>query len=384
MWYAGTDPDTIKTFGSAERPLIRLSQQNPRREVQQRYLSQVLRLESVPDTATILQTYNPKELSYDEVSLMLAIARVLKADYLIDDVEIVWARISHGVTMLAGSSGERLTVTLSRTWPAVLAVLKIVEVSPELTEGLTKDLVRVHLYSKIQSFVPSSQRVGLEALQKSLSRRRELYRLELEDTGALEPIFAEFLAGRVEFEQVLNAATRASAGHTQRVGHDSVGTVDNVLVDVVNTPLAQEVVAISAPVAGPPILRPDADIRERLLTADRDISQLNNYRLFLGLSDRVFQLERDFFTWPHSTQVAWAGRRVVFLFSLAHSAQTMYYDIELRGARTAGDAGGVPIHTTTIIAKNRIFIPVPPPIVACLQVTDSPVEFYVRFDIIGH
>jgi molecular chaperone HtpG len=371
-------------FGSAERPLIRLSQQNPRREVQQRYLSQVLRLESVPDTATILQTYSPKELSYDEVSLMLAIARVLKADYLIDDVEIVWARISHGVTMLTGSSGERLTVTLSRTWPAVLAVLKIMEVSPELTEGLTKDLVRVHLYSKIQSFVPSSQRVGLEALQKSLSRRRELYRLELEDTGALEPIFAEFLAGRVEFEQVLNAATRASAGQTQRVGHESVGTVDNVLVDVVNTPLAPEVSAISAPVAGPPILRPDADIRERLLTADRDIAQLNNYRLFLGLSDRVFQLERDFFTWPHSTQVAWAGRRVVFLFSLAHSAQTMYYDIELRGARTAGDAGGVPIHTTTIIARNRIFIPVPPPIVACLQVTDSPVEFYVRFDIIGH
>lgn len=385
LWYAGTDPETISTFSSEERPLVRLSQSNPRREVQQRYLRDVLRLHAVPDAATVLETYKRTELSWDEVTLMLAIARVLKTDYLIDDVQIDWVRISHGVPMLAELAGERVILKLSRTWSAVQALLKVIEASPELVDGLTKDLVRVHIYDRIKSFVPSSQRAGLDALQKTLARRRELYRLEIDDRGDLEPLIAEYLAGKVEFQEVLTVAASRASGQTQRVGSESVGTVENVLVDVVNTPVQPNAVqAIAVPVAGSPILRTDMDVQERLLTAEKEIPQLNNYRVFLALSDRLFQLEREFFTWPHSTQVAWAGRRIVFLFGLAQSAQTLYYDIELRGNRSAGDAGGTPVVTTTIVTKNRVFVPMPQQLVECFRVTDAPVEFYVRFDLLGH
>ena len=196
---------------------------------------------------------------------------------------------------------------------------------------------------------------------------------------------AEYLAGKLDFQEVLTAATRVSSGHTQRVGSESVGTVENVLVDVVNAPVQPGVVqVISVPVSGSPILRVDMEVPERLLTTEKEIPHLNNHRMFLSLSDRLFQLEREFFTWPHSTQVAWAGRRIVFLFGLAQSAQSLYYDIELRGTRTAGDAGGTPVITTTIVTKNRIFVPVPPQLAKCFLVTDTPVEFYVRFDLLGH
>jgi molecular chaperone HtpG len=385
LWYPGTDADTISTFSSEERPLVRVSQHNPRRDLQTRYLQQILRLAPVPDTATVQEIYKPSELAWNEVTLMLAIARVLRSDYLIDDVQIEWVRISHGVAMLTEMVGERLLIKLARTWSVAQAMIKAIDASPELLDGLTKDLVRVHIYERIKSFVPSSQRAGLDALQKTLVRRRELYRLEVDDKGDLEPLLAEYLAGKLDFQEVLSAASRVSAGHTQRVGSESVGTVENVLVDVVNAAVQPNAVqAISVPVAGSPILRVDMNIQERLLTTEKDIPHLNNHRVFLALSDRLFQLEREFFTWPHSTQVAWAGRRIVFLFGLAHSAQSLYYDIELRGDRAAGDAGGTPVITTTIVAKNRIFVPVPPQLANCFLVTTSPVEFYVRFDMLGH
>jgi molecular chaperone HtpG len=69
---------------------------------------------------------------------------------------------------------------------------------------------------------------------------------------------------------------------------------------------------------------------------------------------------------------------------LAQSAQSLYYDIELRGNRSAGDAGGTAVVTTTIVTKNRIFVPMPQQLAECFRVTDAPVEFYVRFDLLGH
>ncbi len=385
LWFAGTDPETISTFSSQERPLVRVSQQNPRRELQLRYIRTVLGLDEVPNTAQVLETYRPEDLVYSEITMMLSIARILRSDYLIEDIHIEWVRIGHGVHLLAEMLGDRLVLKLSRTWPVVQALIKAIEGSPELVDGLTKDLIRVHIYDRIKSFVPSSQRAGLDALQKTLARRRELYRLEAEDKGDLDTLVAEYLAGELKFQEVLTAATRVSSGQRQRVGSESVGAVESVFVDVVNAPpQLASVQTISSPVAGSPILRADTDVQERLLTTNRAIPQLNNHRVFLALSDRLFQLEREFFTWPHSTQVAWAGRRVVFLFGLAQSAQSLYYDIELRGNRTAGDAGGAPLVTTTIVTKNRIFVPVPPQLTDCFLVTDAAIEFFVRFDLLGN
>lgn len=385
QWYAGNDAETIRTFSSPESPLLRISQNHPRREVQQRYLNQILKVPEIPDTATVTQTYDLNELTRDEVSLTIALARVLRYDYLIEDVDINWVNISHGVPLLASLEDDKVTIKLSRTWSALQAVVKVIETSYELLDGFTKDLVRVHIYPRIQSFVPSSQRAGLDALQKTLERKKELYRLDYEDKGELEPLLADYLSGKVEIGQVLTAAVVASSGQSQRVSEAQVGVIEQVLPDVVSAPVqAGDNQAVSAPTAGSPILRLETHIQERLLTTDRQIPQLNNHKMFLALSDRLFQKESDFFRWPHSTQVAWAGRRIVYLFSVANSGFSLYYDIELRGKRTAGEAGGMALATTTIVANNRILVPVPTQLAECFKISDSPVEFYVRFDLLTH
>lgn len=383
--YAGTDPDIIRTFSSQERPLLRISQSQPRRNVQIRYLTQILNIAPIPDSASIIETYSPNDLTTDEFSMTLAIARVLRFDYLLDDVEIVWAKISHGVPMIAAMKNDRVTITVSRSWPALISILRVIGKSYDLLDALAKDFVRAHLYQRISGFVPSSQRVGLDALQKALERKKELYRLEENDRGALEPIFAEYLAGNVNLGQVLTAATKVSAGHTQKVTAANIGSIENVLPDVVNNAVIHAAPqVVTSPTPGSPILRLESEISQRLLIATHDIPQLNNHKVFLALSDRLFAREKDFFLYPHSTQVAWAGRRIVYLFSVANSGYSIYYDIELRGSKFAGEAGGTAMPTTTIVSSNRIFVPVPPQLESCFQVTDSPVEFYVRFDLLTH
>lgn len=383
-WYEGTDTDIIGTFGSVDNPLVRVSQIQPRRDLQKRYLQEIAKLLQVPNTATITETYKSADLTWPEVDLTLSIGRVLRTDYLIEDLSIDWVKISHGVPMLAETHGDRLLLRISRTWTAIQALLGVVSHSSEIMDGMTKDFVRVHVYDRIKAFVPSSQRAGLDALQRTLARRSELYRLEPEDKGELEPLLADYLANRIDLSEVLTAAIHVNAGQAQSVGTDAVAAVETVLHDVVNTVVQPETVQpISAPSPGSPILRPEIEVRQRLLTVERELPQLNNHKLFLALSDKLFRRERDFFNWPHTTQVAWAGRRIVFLFGLANSPQSLYYDIELRGSRTAGAAGGAPILTTTIVTKNRIFVPVPPQLLDCFQVTTDPVEFYVRFDVLG-
>jgi molecular chaperone HtpG len=385
QWYAGSDAETIRTFSSEDSPLVRVSQGNPRRELQQRYITQILALPAIPDAASILERFGPENLTRDELSLTFAVGRTLRTDYLFENVEINWVRISHGVPMLAAMDGEKLTVSLSRSWSALQTILKVMEASPEVIDGLAKDFVRVHVYPHIHSFVPSSQRTGLEALQKTLERRRELYRLEPDDRGELEPLLADYLTGKIDLGQVLTAATHVTSGQTQHVRKENVGTVEMVLADVVNAPVrAEETPNLGAPAPGSPILRPDSTIHEKLLITQRELPQLNNYKLFLALSDRLFLREREFFLWPHSTQVAWAGRRIVFLFSLANSDQSLYYDVELRGDRIAGDAGGTALVTTTIVASNRIFVPVPQQLAKCFEISGSSIEFYVRFDVLLH
>lgn len=97
----------------------------------------------------------------------------------------------------------------------------------------------------------------------------------------LEPLLADYLTGKVDFTEVLTAAVNASSGHAQRVSSDSVGRVETVLNDVINTAVEPGVIqAISVPMPGSPILRIESELKERLLTTERELPQLNNHRMF--------------------------------------------------------------------------------------------------------
>jgi molecular chaperone HtpG len=61
----------------------------------------------------------------------------------------------------------------------------------------------------------------------------------------------------------------------------------------------------------------------------------------------------------------------------------LYYDIELREPIDHAKAGGGMFRTTTLITKNRIFVPVPETLAEEFKVASGPKEFFVRFDFLS-
>ena len=121
---------------------------------------------------------------------------------------------------------------------------------------------------------------------------------------------------------------------------------------------------------------------KKLLVVDQPSSSLNDFQMFIAISDRAFKAEYAFFTVPHTTRIIWGGRRIIFILTHPSSTFSLYYDIELFEDIGGNAVGGV-FPTTTIITKNRIFILIP---LGLKQFFDlkgrGKREFHVRFDTI--
>ena len=71
-----------------------------------------------------------------------------------------------------------------------------------------------------------------------------------------------------------------------------------------------------------------------------------------------FSVTRVFFLQPHSTDIVWGGRKVMFVFQHHSKRFGLYYDILCPGLVGSGSSGG-PRTTATILTKKRTFIPIP-------------------------
>ena len=106
--------------------------------------------------------------------------------------------------------------------------------------------------------------------------------------------------------------------------------------------------------------------------------------MFLGLSDRLVRTEGDFFRSPHTSRVLWGGHRVIFIFTEATGRLSLYYDIQLREPIDAARSGGSMFPTTTLVTKDRIFVPIPEELESKFQIDGGPKEFVVRFDLLSN
>ena len=132
----------------------------------------------------------------------------------------------------------------------------------------------------------------------------------------------------------------------------------------------------------PPILRPDIATKMKVLTVATPHDKLNRFQMFLTLSDRAIRTEGDFLRWPHTTKLIWGTHRVTYIFTDATGGLSLYYDIELKEPLESKTTGGAMFPTTTIITKDRIYVPVPTELEAAFRITAGAKEFYVRFDTI--
>jgi molecular chaperone HtpG len=378
-YYAHSDATIIQRFSSEQANLFHVSQTNPRRNLQLRYLQEITKLAEVPEK-TIVERISPAQLSLDEAMFLARMRIILLDEYFMPDVDVAFAIISHGVAVHVEKKENFLNISISRNMPAARMVVESYRSAREVFQGFAIDFVRQHLYPLIRDHVPSSTRQGRDALYRRLKENEELFRLELGDYGDMESILADYLVGKADLEQVLRTSSGRGAGQRQEVRSDQVGTVEQEMPDIIDSP--GEAQPRNEFEATPPILRPDIVSDMKVLTVGTALPKLNQFQTFLALSDRMARSEGEFLREPHTTKLMWGSHRIIYVFTNPTGDFSLYYDIKLTEPLETQTTGGAMFPTTTIVTKNRIFIPVPKVLDPAIQIKDGAKEFYVRFDTI--
>ena len=379
-FYGGRDQTTIISFGNENSYLLHLSQNNPRRRIQAHILKQK-GIEEVPDHPQIINLIDRKNLSLGEVAVMLRISTILSEDYLLADNQIQFAEISHQVPSLVEKGKDTIKVFLSRESSAIQQLTTVYSTAYEVFSGFVKDFIRNYLYQKIADFIPSSTRNGADALYKMLLKNRELFKYESADLGDLDSLLIDYVSGEMEFPEVLKRSTTVRRTHTQYVSPTQVGNAEEEIPTLADN-VAQQEVNTDSLLPLPPIDRTDSKTNKKILKTAQRYPHLNNYGMFLSLSDRVYRRQVDFFLEPHTTTVIWGMHRIVYIFTHASRNLSLYYDIELKERLMNDTTGGMPIPATTILTKDKIFIPIIPELEEYFDIKEGSKEFFVRHDII--
>ena len=378
-FYSGNDTTILQRFASERANLFHVSQANPRRKLQLRYLKEISKIDEVPER-TIVDRIPATQLTLDEAMFLVQLRGVLLDGYFMPDIDAAFATISHGVAYHIEQKEEVLHISIARDMPAVRIVVESYRSAREVFHGFVIDFVREQLYPQIRDHVPSSTKQGRDALYRRLKENEELFRYEQSDFGSVESLLADYLTGKTDLEQVLRSSGGRGSGQRQEVRKEHVGSVEEELPGIIGSP--GEPAPGNEYEATPPILRPDMTSDMKVLTVSAEHSKLNGFQMFLALSDRLAKTEGEFLRQPHTTKLIWGSHRVIFVFTNATGELSLYYDIKLKEPLERQTTGGAMFPTTTIVTKDRIFVPVPKTLESAFEITDGAKEFNVRFDTI--
>lgn len=383
-YYPGTDPSIISQYSGENTMLMILSRDFPRRNIQQYMLSEK-HIPQVSDNATILKVFDKNKLEISEFAFMLRMVSTLKDDYLIMDTRVLFAKISHGVTNLVKKEGETVCVYVSRDSNSVKQVLNMYDMEPRLFDGFVKDYIRNYLYQQIAQYVPSSTRVGADQLYRMLQRTKELYTIEKFERGDMEGLMEDYIQGKRQLKDVIKVSEDMQKIHRQTVDQRQVGEMEQEIPSITQTNTIDQDTPKNDPgLPMPPIKVLGNDTKMKILKTSQPYSQLNQFTHFIALSDVVYDKQLDFFLDPHTTKVMWGMHKIVYIFTHASGQLTLYYEIELKNNRLAdGMTGGQQLPTTTVLSKNRIFVPIEPTLIPYFDFKEEKLEFYVRYDLIS-
>ena len=386
-YYEGNDESIIKAHGSPDTPLIVLSRSNPRRQIELSYIQQFCKnVEKVKDAPSILNIYPESSFEMNEFSFVVKMKNILKDDYALQNTEIKFAKLSHDIPLIVQYSNQnRIEIFIQRYHPTVQPILKFYSEAYDVFNGFTKDYIRSYIYPRIKDWVPSSTREGADALLKILRQKKELYEIKTEDFGfGMTSLFSDFMTNKISFDEVITKASALTRTQAQEIKTNNIGKLENEIPDLVSSPIQTEPPKEEPGQQPPPmpaIMRIDITTEKKLLEVDKPIPYLNNFSMFLAISDSAFKEESEFFTTPHTTRVMWGGHRIIYIFTHVTGRLAFYYDIEMF-ENTPDLAGGGIFHTTTIYTKNRIFIPIPNNLKDFFRLIEGKRSFYVRFDTI--
>jgi molecular chaperone HtpG len=354
--YPGNDASTIG-LASTERPMILLSRGSPRRDMELQYLRNRGKISEMTDEPKVLSEKVIDEYTLSESALAFRLASILSMDYFLN-ADIRFGKISHALPILAKKSTSPVAIVIDPDGHTVRLMLDVYEHEFVAFGHMAKDFVRSVIFPKISDLVPSATRQGAEAFLKSVHRTREIFEYETTDLENLASLWQDYLNGKITMAQ---ASTRSGAIQKSYQVLDATvaATVRDVVPDVVeNEREMREAEHQQTYGAAPSIQRLDIETPSKLLTIPEDEEPLNGYRCFIALTDRVREERGDFFLQPHRTSVVWGGQKALFIFEHHSGKFGLYYDVQTTGL-ISGQSGGGAFESSTIVMKNRIFIPVP-------------------------
>ncbi len=374
-YYGGRDPSVIATYASEDEPLVVLSRRSPRRDCEEGYLV-MQGIKEVDITPKVEAELAPSEQSFSHSALATRVARILEEDYFLA-AEIRFGSISGGLPILVTETGTPVVMFLDPDSTTVAPLLALYRDDYTAFGAFVKDFVRSAIFPRISKLVPSSTREGAEAFLRHLRSNREWFEYELDDKADLEEILEDLKAGRLSLAEATRqlvdnnrSVVEVSPAGTEPLSSVVGGVEDQTEDDDLPDPL----------VARPAIDRREEETTALILTSDE--AELNGYTCFLSLSSRVQREKGEFFLQPHATEIVWGGRKVVFVFQHHSGRFGLYYDILCPGL-IAETAGGGPRVTSTILTKDRTFIPIPADIAdAFLPKAGEVTRLEVRCDIL--
>lgn len=393
-YYPGSDESIINMFANESSYLLILSNDNIRRNIQSRYLSN-LGIDTIPDNVTATD-YNLIDLESSETSIVMRIEFILKNDYLIDNAKVYFSEITHNQPIKVDEEGGKIKVHIKRDSNSINYLKEVYRTDYSLFDGFVKDYVRQNLYPRLNNYVPSATKQGADALMKIMKQKKDLFSIEEKELGMVDEVISDYLKGKASLEDVHRASTAVYNSQKQEVREDQTGPVEEVVPSVKanvddeshgnEESKGQEQTQTEGDyIPQPPIKRLDFESPMKLLKSNVAYPALNNHQMFLALSDKLFDRYSDFFLEPHATKVIWSTHKVVYVFTHISSQVSMYYDIDLKAPLPNNMTGGHAIKSTTIMTKNKIFVPIAREMYDYFNLHNHQgrLEFYVRFDTLA-
>ena len=365
IYYAGQDEATKNSYSSSNSTLLWLHPDNPKRKVQRMCMS-ALGVEEIGNKVEIRKVYSFRELDTDEAIILGEIRRTIEDDYIITDVEVVFAEITMTVQYHTQLKDKGFIIYIQRNTPDVQNIKSIYKDSYNLFTPLVKDFVRTSLYNLFAGFIPTDKKTRAAYINRVFNDKRETYTLSPTDYGELNDVYERIKDDQMDVDQFLNyVLEKNSTRQKQTVDETDVGDVEKVVstAGMASEQKENEQIPKKAPdalVAQPPILEMDNDTEKKLLFTNVVSPVLHGNQMFLALSDKMDRFNRPFFLLPHTTRVIWSMHRIIYIFTDITSSVSFYYELELDKKLDETNTGGEPILSTTIVTKNKIFVPVMP------------------------
>ena len=373
-YYSGRDESVIQTYASEDEPLVVISRRAPRRNCELGYL-RTKGVKEVDVTPRVREEFPTTGLSFSHAALATRLARILEEDYFLA-TDIRFGSISGELPILVTDVNTPVVIYLDPTSSSVAPLLALYSNDFNSFAPFVKDFVRSAVFPRVSKLVPSSTREGAEAFLRHLRSNREWFEYDIDDQADLEEILEELHSGRLS---VVEATRRLTDSDRSYVEVSSAGTepLSSVVKEIGDE--TEEGTVPDLYEARPGIDRREEETSARILTSEFPV---NGYTCFLSISDRVQREKGDFFLQPHSTRIVWGGRKVFFVFQHHSKRFGLYYDILCPGLVEASSGHG-PRVTSTILTKNRTFIPVPNEIAETfLPKADERKRLEVRCDIL--